>query len=92
MISAILFFFGITLIYTGFLASGRDMATGLIIACVGLILAVKPAMEAARYFRNHFGPVFPTPKRRSSSTPGKPKPRKVHLKLVKSEDERPTIH
>ncbi|SPF43755.1 exported hypothetical protein [Syntrophobacter sp. SbD1] len=89
MISAVLFFFGLTLAYTGFLVSGRDLTTGLVIACVGLIVIIKPALHAARYYRSHFGGV---PKPHGRSTSQRIKTRKVHLKVVKSGDDKPTIH
>jgi len=89
MISAALFFFGITLIYTGFLASGRDVTAGLAVASVGLILVIRPALDAVSYCRSHFGG---GPRPREDKAPQKAKTRKVHLKIIKSEDDRPTIH
>jgi hypothetical protein len=89
MISATLFFFGITLIYTGFLASGRDLTTGLAVAFIGLVFVIKPALDALSYCRSHFGGgVRP----RENKAPQKVKTRKVHLKIIKSEDDKPTIH
>lgn len=89
MISAVSFFFGITLVYTGFLASGRELTTGLAIIFIGLILIIKPTLEAAKYYRTHLGgglaPHGPKVLR-------KVKPKKIYLKIVKSEDDRPTIH
>jgi hypothetical protein len=89
MISAVLLFFGITLIYTGFLASGRDPITGLAVALTGLILIIKPALEAVRYCQTNFGG---GPRPQGNKTERKVKTRKVHLKIVKSEDDKPTIH
>ena len=91
MISAVLFFLGITLIYTGYLTSGpgNDPSTGLVIACIGFVLIVRPALEAAKYCSKHFGGE-PLPHR--PRTLQKLKTRKVHLKVVKSEDDKPTIH
>jgi hypothetical protein len=89
MISAALFFFGTTLIYTGFLASGRDPITGLAAALAGLVLIVKPALDALRYCRTNFGDAQ---RPHGTKIEQKVKPRKVHLKIVKSEDDRPTIH
>ena len=89
MISPVLFFFGITFIYTGFLASGRDMTTGLVVACIGLILVIKPALDALSYYRNH----FESGQRSQEPKPAqKLKTKKVHLKIIKSDDDRPTIH
>jgi hypothetical protein len=89
MISAVLFFFGATLIYTGFLASGRDLVTGLAVAFFGLIVVIKPALEALKYCRTHFraNPRPDEPQRKQER-----KVRKIHLKVVKSEDDKPTIH
>ena len=75
--------------YTGFLASAHDLATGLAIACVGLIAIIKPALEAARYYKSHSGGV---PKSHGHNVLKRIKTRKVHLKVVKSEDDKPTIH
>ena len=82
-------FFGITLIYTGLLASGRDMTTGLVVACIGLILVIKPALAAVNYCRGHFRGGRSPQERKPAP---KHKPKKVHLKIIKSEDDRPTIH
>ncbi len=93
MLSAILFFFGATLTYTGFLASGRDLTLGLAVAFIGLILIIKPALDAVRYCTTHFGR-GPRPRARKSGPKGaqKDKMRKVHLKIVNSKDDKPTIH
>ena len=89
MLSAVLLFFGITFVYTGLLVSDRDVAAALSIAAIGLVLLIKPALEVLKYFRaNHTAPPRP---RRPRSEPRK-KPKIVHLKVVKSEDEKPTIH
>ena len=89
MYSLILFFFGITLIYTGFLASGRDMTTGLVVACIGQILVIKPALDAVSYYRSY----SEGGQRPQERKPGqKVKTKKVHLKIIKSDDDRPTIH
>jgi hypothetical protein len=89
MIFAALFFFGTTLIYTGILVSGRDLTTGLALAFTGLILIIKPALYAARYCQTHFGS---GPRPQGNKSEQKVKKRKVHLKIVKSEDDKPTIH
>lgn len=89
MLSAFLFFLGITLIYTGFLASARDLITGIAVSCLGLVLIVKPVLDALRYFRTGFGG-GPHPHRDKILQNLKVK--KVHLKIVKSEDDKPTIH
>ncbi|MFZ0929643.1 MAG: hypothetical protein WAN11_13645 [Syntrophobacteraceae bacterium] len=90
MISSALFFFGITLIYTGWLALGRDPSMGLAVALTGLILIIKPALQAVRYCRTNLGggprPQGNKIERKAKTT------RKVHLKIVKPEDDRPTIH
>ena len=56
MISAILLFFGTTLAYAGFLVFGRDADAGLALFAAGIILLVKPSLEAFRYFRSRFPP------------------------------------
>jgi hypothetical protein len=89
MLSAALSLFGITLIYTGFLASGRDPITGLATAFAGLILIIKPSLDALRYCKTNFGG---GPQPHGTKTVPKVKKRKVHLKIVKSEDDKPTIH
>jgi hypothetical protein len=89
MISAALFLFGTTLIYTGFLASGRNLTTGLAVAFTGLIFIIKPALEAVRYCQANFGG---GPRPQGNKTEREVKTRKVHLKIVKSEDDKPTIH
>ncbi len=89
MISAVLLFFGATLLYTGFLVSARDLTSGLAVAFMGLILLIKPALLGLNYYRFHFGgrPAF------GASEKGQKKDRKVvHLKIVKSGDDKPTIH
>ena len=91
MVSAVLFFFGSTLVYTGYLTSGegRSPVAGFAIVCVGLALLVKPALDLAKYYSIHFGggarPHRP-------GIPQKLRTRKVHLKVMKSEDDKPTIH
>ena len=89
MISALSFFFGITLAYTGFLVLGRDLTVGIILGCAGLILIINPALRALRYCRTHFGSGQP---QRGPRFSRKIKPKKVYLKIVKSEDDKPTIH
>ncbi len=89
MISAVLFFFGATLIYTGFLVSDRDLTTGFSVALIGLILIMKPALGALRYWRTHFAA---GPRRHGAQRGQKDETRKVHLRIVKSEDDKPTIH
>lgn len=89
MISSALFFFGITLIYTGLLALGQHPATGLAVAFIGLILIVKPVLHAVSYCRTNFGG---SPRPQVRKIERKAKTRKVHLKIVKPEDDRPTIH
>jgi hypothetical protein len=89
MVSAVSFFFGITLIYTGYLVSARDLTTGIAITFLGLILIVKPTLDAAKYYRSHFGGGPPL---RRPNDRQKVKPRKLFLKVVKSEDDKPTIH
>ncbi len=95
MLSAALLFFGITLIYTGFLASEHDPVTALAAALTGLILIIKPTFDAVRYCKTEFGG-RPRPQETEPSqklkTPPRVKPKKVHLKIVKSEDDKPTIH
>ncbi len=88
MISTILSFFGITLLYTGLLASNRHMTTAILVICAGLLLLTKPAMAALKLFRANYPGVF------GAHSPGRRKnPSKtVYLKIVKSEDEKPTIH
>jgi hypothetical protein len=89
MISTVLLFFGTTLIYTGYLASGREPLMGLAVACIGFVLIIKPALDAAKYYRTHFGGV---PRPHGQKISQKAKTRKVCLKVVKSEDDKPTIH
>ncbi len=89
MISMILLFFGATLTYTGFLASGRNLTMGLAVAFIGLILIVKPALAAVRFCRSHFGG---DPRTHGRQSEQKDKARKVHLKVIKSRDDNPTIH
>jgi len=91
MISAVLLFFGATLIYTGYLmcVPGRQPITGLAIACIGLALIVKPALDAAKHYRTS---VTGGPLHRRLRVSEKLKTRKTHLKVVKSKDNKPTIH
>ena len=79
----VLFFFGATLTYTGYLASGRDLTVGLAVAFIGLILIIKPALDALSYCTTHFGH-GPAAARAQVRTQGtqKDKMRKVHLKIV----------
>ena len=89
MITVLLGFFGATFIYTGYLASGRDLSTGLVVGFIGLILMVKPALHVWRYVRINLD-TAPRPDMRKHGQEKKPK--KIHLKVVKAEDEKPTIH
>lgn len=84
MISVVLFFFGVTLVYTGCLALNRDPAVAFAVGFAGLLLLVKPGLDAVRYWRTHYG--------HGPQWRGKGKPRKIHLKIVKSDDDKPTIH
>ena len=91
MISAILFFFGVTLIYTGILTMQHDPAIGLAVAFAGLVLTVKPVLEALRYIRT-VSPAEPGPYHRPQKGK-KERTAKIHLRVVKSgDDDRPTIH
>jgi hypothetical protein len=91
MISALLLFFGVSLIYTGYLVSvqGQQLPAGLAIACIGVVLAVKPILYALRYYKVNFGG---GPGRHIPGASRKHRTRKEHLKVVKSEDDNPTIH
>ena len=89
MISMVLLFFGATFTYTGFLASGRDLTIGLAVASIGLILIVKPALDAVRFCRSHFNG---DPRTHGRQGGQKGRARKVHLKVIKSRDDNPTIH
>ncbi|MDR3555462.1 MAG: hypothetical protein P4L55_11955 [Syntrophobacteraceae bacterium] len=85
----ILSFFGLTLMYTGFLASAHHMTTGIVATCAGLLLLAKPTLEAVKLFKTQFGgPSSPLPR----SGHRKNGEKTVYLKIVKSEDEKPTIH
>lgn len=77
------------MIYTGWLVLGRNPVMGLAVAFTGLILIIKPALHAARYCRTNLGG---GPRPQGNKIERKAKTRKVHLKIVKPEDDRPTIH
>ncbi|MFZ2447716.1 MAG: hypothetical protein WAW37_15270 [Syntrophobacteraceae bacterium] len=85
MITIALAFFGITLLYTGFLVFDRDAASGIAAAIMGVVLLAKPALDGVRYLRTHFQ--RPPPKGKS-----KGKPPKTHLRVVEPGDKKPTIH
>ncbi len=85
MISAILLFFGTTLAYAGYLVFARDSGAGLALFAAGIILIAKPAFEAFRYLRSHFRPGLETIKRSGHR-------RSPHLRVVRSDEEKPTIH
>ena len=89
MRSLVLFFFGATFIYTGYLASSRDLPVGLAVAFIGFILIIKPTLDALSYYSTHFGNL-PRPGARKSEK--KSPARKTHLKIVNSKDDKPTIH
>jgi hypothetical protein len=89
MISTILALLGITVLYTGFLASPNHMTTGIVATCAGLLLLAKPALEAAKLLRTQYGGGSHHNPRGGSRKRG---PQKVYMKIVKSEDEKPTIH
>ena len=89
MRSLVLFIFGATLTYTGFLASSSDLTVGLVVAFIGFILIIKPALDALGYYRAHFGsPPRPGARKSEKKSPA----RKTHLKIVNSKDDKPTIH
>lgn len=85
-------FFGLTLIYTGFLlASANHMAAGIGASFAGLLLCLRPILDAARFLRGHsMGGASPRTLPRNATRRARPK--KVYLKIVKSEDDKPTIH
>lgn len=89
MRSLVLFIFGATLAYTGYLASSSDLTVRLAVAFIGLLIIVKPALGALNYYRTHFGRP-PRPTARKSEK--KSQARKTHLKIVNSKDDKPTIH
>jgi hypothetical protein len=83
------------LTYTGYLASGRDPAVGFAVAFIGLILIIKPAMWALRYYGTHFGrPPRPGVRKDGEKSP----PKKTYLKVISSKSDKsdksdkPTIH
>jgi hypothetical protein len=89
MRSLVLFIFGTTLAYTGYLASSSDLTVGLAVAFIGFILIIKPALDARSYYRTHFGsPPRPSAHKSEKKSPAK----KSHLKIVNSKDDKPTIH
>lgn len=90
MISAIILsFFGLTFVYTGFLASAHHMTTGIVATCAGLLLLAKPTLGAVKLFKTQLGgPTSSLPR----SAHRKNDKKTVYLKIVKSEDEKPTIH
>ncbi len=85
VISAILLFFGTTLAYAGDLLLARDFDAGLALIAAGIIFVAKPSFEAFRYLRSHFHPGFETIKRSGHR-------RSPHLRVVRSDEEKPTIH
>ena len=89
MLSVVLFIFGATLTYTGYLAYGGDPAVGLAVAFIGFILIIKPLLDALSYYRIHFGHPPPPDARKGEK---KSPTRKTHLKIVNSKDDKPTIH
>lgn len=90
LIAIISAFLGITVIYTGFLVAANHMATGVVLSCAGILVLVKPALEAARLLgaQSSSASQSHTPR----PTTRKNKTKKVYLKIVKSEDDKPTIH
>lgn len=91
MISAIILsFFGLTFVYTGFLASAHHMTTGIVATCAGLLLLAKPTLGAVKLFKTQLGGPSSSPLPRGG--PRKNGKKTVYLKIVKSEDEKPTIH
>ena len=90
MISALLLlFFGATLTYTGYLATDRNLTVGLVVALAGLIVILRPALDALRYWRTHFS----SPRRPRGGKPEqRGRPREIHLKVVRSDRDKPTIH
>jgi len=89
MRSLVLFIFGATLAYTGYLAYGRDSTVGLVVAFIGFLIIIKPLLDARSYYRTHFGrPPRPTARKGEKKSLA----RKTHLKIVNSKDDKPTIH
>lgn len=90
MVRLILLVLGATFVYTGLLVYDRDPTAGISAAIIGIVLLVKPVVEATLYLRPHF----------SQGQKVKPKPggsrRKGQLRAVKSrgenQEDRPTIH
>jgi len=89
MRSLVLFIFGTTLAYTGYLASSSDLTVGLAVAFIGFILIIKPLLDARSYYRTHFGHTSRPDARKGEK---KSPTRKTHLKIVNSKDDKPTIH
>ncbi len=85
VISAILLFFGTTSAYAGFLVFPRDSQAGLALFAVGIILLIKPSLEAFRYLRFHLPPGIATVRRSGQRRP-------THLRVVRSDEDKPTIH
>jgi hypothetical protein len=61
-----------------------------VVACAGLLLLVKPALEAVKLFRTQLGSASHSPRPRGAHRRAGTKT--VYLKIVKSEDDKPTIH
>jgi hypothetical protein len=87
MIPVVLFIFGATFIYAGILMSSQDASAGIVSALVGILMIIKPSVDAIQRFRALSGGVTIS----SHKAPGRRKKR--HLTLVKTENkEKPTIH
>jgi hypothetical protein len=87
MIPVVLFIFGAAFIYAGILMASQNASAGIVSALVGILMIIKPSVDAIRRFRALSGGMTAS----SRKAPGGGKKR--HLKLVKTENEqKPTIH
>jgi hypothetical protein len=99
MTRIILLVFGATFLYTGLLVYDREPTASICLAVMGIVLLVKPALEAGLYLRTHFnrGQFGRSQFNRGQQT-NKPEPsrKKGHLRMVKprenNHEDKPTIH
>jgi hypothetical protein len=86
IIDSLLLFFGATFVYAGMLLSSRDPQTSLSVAAIGVVLSIRPIVRLIRYLRGSADAGS------GQGRSGSRRKRGGHLKIVKSDKEKPPTY
>ena len=88
ILDCILLLFGATFVYAGVLIASQNAVAAAIVVLIGVLLSIRPVVRLVRYFQITFGGGFGV-QLKNGKRGGK---RRGHLKIVKTEKEKPPTY